>query len=73
MTPDTALILNLLRAKVWKTDEDNKAWGLVEIYCSLPEGWLLRKWKGHLAQLKKLGLYEAPMRGGCFGKVKLED
>jgi hypothetical protein len=71
MTNDTALVFNLLRANVWKPCDDDKAWGLVEIYCSLPEGWLLRKWKGHLSQLKKLGLYEAPTPGGCFGKVKL--
>ena len=70
MTTDTAHLLSLLRANVWKPCDNDKAWGLVDIRGTCPNEWLLRKWQGHLSQLKKLGLYEAPSPGGCFGKVK---
>lgn len=72
MTQDTAHLLNLLRSKVLTHHATDKGWGLVSIRDAFPDGWRLRKWRGHLSQLQKLGLYETEIRGG-FAKVKLED
>lgn len=72
LTTDTARALELLRANVSAGDTftgaDGSRWGWTDIgNASVESGWLLRKWKGHLADLAKANLYDKSNRSVKLG------
>jgi len=72
MTDATAHVLNILQVNCESTDVSPEGlWGVVYLDNAIPRGWTKHQFAGHLADLKKLGLYR-PM-DQYFGRVKLED
>jgi len=73
MTDATAHVLNMLQVncEITRKDADGE-WGSVYLDNAKPHGWSKHQFAGHLADLKKLGLYY-PSDSSAFGWVKLGD